>query len=230
MSLILNIETSAKFCSIALGRNGKMIDLIESNEIYMHAQNINIFIQNILQKNNLTINDLDAIAVSEGPGSYTGLRIGISSAKGLAYGLDKPLIFINTLFAMANYVNSFINLDKEDYVIPMIDARRMEVYTAVYNSKIELATPPHALIIDENSFINLSSKGKIYLIGDAVTKTKPTLSKISNAVFIENIYPSAEFMINIANKYFIEKNFVDIAYSEPFYLKEFIATKAKNLL
>ncbi len=223
MSHILHIETSTKNCSVALAHEGQLIDSIDYiEEGYSHAEKLHVFIDQILKKNGLTPTDLSAIAVSKGPGSYTGLRIGVSTAKGLAYGLDIPLIAVSTLEHMAHQIQK-----EKAFIIPVIDARRMEVYSAVFNEEHKKIREIKAEIIDENSFSEYLSKKKVIFLGDAVPKIKEILTH-SNASFIENSYPSAKNMVLLAQKKWENRDFVDTAYFEPFYLKDFIVTRKKN--
>lgn len=221
---ILCLETSTKACSVALGQNGKLLALKEStDEQYSHAENLTLYMEDVCKEANFRLNDVDAIAVSKGPGSFTGLRIGVSAAKGLCYALDKPLIAINSLEAMAagclRLPSSIIHFPS--LFCPMIDARRMEVYCAVYDEKLNAVKETSADVIDERSFSALLEKGKVYFFGDGADKCRSAITH-KNAVFIENISPSAQFMIPIAEKYFTEKRFEDVAYFEPFYLKDFV--------
>jgi len=226
MPLILCLETATKACSVALGQNKNILALKESlDEKYSHAENLTLYIEEVCKQANVRLQDVDAIAVSKGPGSFTGLRIGVSTAKGLCYALGKPLIAINTLEAIALQVKEQkLNVKSQMYFIPMIDARRMEVYCAVYDEDMNEIKKTSAEIIDENSFSDLLQKNKTYFFGDGSAKCR---SKIShpNAIFIDDINPSAKFMIPLAEKYFSEKTFEDVAYFEPFYLKDFVDTK-----
>jgi tRNA threonylcarbamoyladenosine biosynthesis protein TsaB len=235
MSLILCLETATKACSVSLGQQGKLLALKESlDEQYSHAENLTLYIEEVFKQATIRLQDVDAVAVSKGPGSFTGLRIGISTAKGLCYALDKPLIAINTLEAMAVQVHKSQvtrpnglsgRASHKGLFMPMIDARRMEVYYAVYDEQLNEIKKTSAEIIDENSFSDLLSKNKIYFFGDGAAKCR---SKIShpNAIFTDGINPSAKFMLPLAEKYFSEKKFEDVAYFEPFYLKDFVGTKS----
>jgi len=223
MSYILNIETATKNCSVSLSKEGKVVETIDyMEEGYSHAEKLHVFINEILQKNSLTPSDLSAIAVSKGPGSYTGLRIGVSSAKGLAYGLNIPLIAISTLEHMAHQIQ-----DKKAYIIPLIDARRMEVYSAVFDGKHKEIREVRAEIIDENSFSDYLSQKPVYFLGDAVKKVKKVITH-QNAIFRDESFPSAKEMASLSYLKFKQKDFVDTAYFEPFYLKDFIATRKKT--
>ena len=232
MALILNIETSTEVCSVALSKDSKIIALKETNEQKSHASLLTVFIQEILSEQKIKVVDLDAIAISKGPGSYTGLRIGVSTAKGLCYGADIPLISVGTLQAMSyGFVNSKTDLSSETNALfcPMIDARRMEVYTALYNYKNEIIADVYAKIIDEKSFDEELKKNEIYFFGDGANKCS-TIITDKNCNFITDFLPSAKYLVNIAEQKFRDKDFEDIAYFEPFYLKNFIATTPKKLL
>ena len=223
MTYILNIETATHICSVALSNKGETIDIEESLEDKTHAELLTVFIGKILERNKLTTKDLSAVAVSEGPGSYTGLRIGLSVAKGLCYGLKIPLIFIPTLEAMANGANKSID---DDYLLcPMIDARRMEVYTALYNSKLEKEVDIHAKIINSDSYKNELEKHRIIFFGTGSDKCKDDISS-SSAIFLENSFISSQYMSDLSYRKFLAEEFEDVAYCEPFYLKEFQAIKS----
>ena len=215
---ILNIETATKNCSVSISKNGKIIACKQlAEEGYSHAEKLHVFIEEILQENNLTVKDINAIAVSQGPGSYTGLRIGVSSAKGLSYSLDIPLISVDTLESLANQIEAV-----EGLIIPMIDARRMEVFCAVFDGNKNKIQPTEAKILDENSFSELTEK--VYFIGDSNEKAKEILTK-PNFVFLDNfVYPSANEMGKLSFEKYQNKNFEDVAYFEPFYLKDFMIT------
>ena len=219
LAYIINIETATTNCSVSLAKDGKTILLREiANQGYSHAEKLHVFIEEIIVESNIEIEDLNAIAVSAGPGSYTGLRIGTSAAKGLSFALDIPLIAIDTLTSLANKV-SF----SDGFIIPMIDARRMEVYSAIFNSNKEMVRKVEAQIISENSFDTITEK--IYFIGDSTEKAKSVLTK-SNFVFLDEIkFPSANEMSMLSYNKFLENNFEDIAYFEPHYLKEFMFAK-----
>ncbi len=226
---ILCLETSTKSCSVALGQNGKLIALKESIDAkHSHAENLTRYIEEVCRQARIHLKDIDAVAVSKGPGSFTGLRIGVSTAKGLCYALDKPLIGISSLEAMAAGQVSSLKSQVSSLFCPMIDARRMEVYCALYDENIKEICPASAEIVDEN-FISkvLSNKSHIshftsplYFFGDGAEKCKSQI-KSTNAIFIDGINPSARFMIPLAEKYFDEKKFENLAYFEPFYLKDF---------
>ncbi|HET6227615.1 MAG TPA: tRNA (adenosine(37)-N6)-threonylcarbamoyltransferase complex dimerization subunit type 1 TsaB [Bacteroidia bacterium] len=227
MGLILNLETATTVCSVALAKDGQLIAAEEVNGDYTHAENLNVFIEQVLQKAKLSLTAVDAIAISKGPGSYTGLRIGVSTAKGLCYALDKPLIAINTLEHSA-YACAQLHGDKDALFCPMIDARRMEVYCALFDKKHNLIAPTAAVIIDEHSFEAELQKQKVYFFGDGAEKCKDVLSAHANAVFIEQFFPSAKNMVTLSENAFNNKQFVDVAYFEPLYLKDFVAGKKKS--
>jgi tRNA threonylcarbamoyladenosine biosynthesis protein TsaB len=224
LALILNIETSTRNCSVSLSNNEDILALKEFNDgNYSHSEKLHTFIIDVLKLGKKSFKDIDAIAVSKGPGSYTGLRIGVSAAKGLCYSLDKPLIAVSTLASLSNQ----IAVDNEAVIIPLLDARRMEVYSAVFDSNHTEIREVKAEIIDINSFKNYLDKKKIYFLGDGVEKCK-TLLNHENALFLDNYFPSAKEMPIISNSRFLKKQFEDVAYFEPFYLKDFIATSPKN--
>ena len=226
MGLILNIETATTVCSVSLAKEGELISFKEYNGEYSHAENLTLFIENILQQAQVSLSDINAVSVSKGPGSYTGLRIGVSTAKGLCYALNKPLIAIDTLKHLSLSVsNSKLQVSGSVLFCPMIDARRMEVYCAVYDTKNNCIKATSAEIIDENSFSDLLKDNVIYFFGDGAAKCKNILSQNKNAVFIDNIFPTAKEMITLSEQAFNNERFEDIAYFEPFYLKDFVAGK-----
>ena len=230
MSLILNLETSTHICSVSLSEGDKIIAWKEDSEGRNHATLLSVFIEDLLKENGLNPEDLDAIAVSKGPGSYTGLRIGVSTAKGMAYALSKPLISVNTLKMMAvGYLQIHEELKSQNKVllIPMIDARRMEVYSAIYNPSLDTIRTIEADIIDENSFKNYTDKYQIIIFGDGAEKCSAVLNHPK--INIDKEYNlSSKFMAEISNKKYEQKLFEDVAYFEPFYLKDFVATIPKK--
>jgi tRNA threonylcarbamoyladenosine biosynthesis protein TsaB len=221
MSYILNIETATKNCSVAIAKDGVTLLCKEvAEQGYSHAEKLHVFIEETLKEAQLSFTDLDAIAVSQGPGSYTGLRIGVSAAKGLCFALDIPLIAIDTLAVLA----SQISVDK-GLIIPMIDARRMEVYSAVFNSNHEKIREVQAEIITEDSFANYTET--IHFVGDCAQKCKPVLTR-PNFIFDEQIiYPSAKKMGALSFDKYKKNDTVDVAYFEPYYLKDFMITSKK---
>jgi tRNA threonylcarbamoyladenosine biosynthesis protein TsaB len=233
MPLLLCLETSTRSCSVALGQNGKVLALKESTEEqYSHAENLTVFIQDVCTQAKIKLQEVDAIAVSQGPGSFTGLRIGVSTAKGLCYALNKPLIAINSLQAMAigclnqqSDPDSYRAGKEKPLLCPMIDAKRMEVYCAVYDGQMNEIKKTAAEIIEGGSFADFLKNQKMVFFGDGAEKCKTTLTH-PNATFIPGIHPSAQFMIPLAEKCFSEKRFEDVAYFEPFYLKDFIGVKS----
>ncbi|SNR17517.1 tRNA (adenosine(37)-N6)-threonylcarbamoyltransferase complex dimerization subunit type 1 TsaB [Tenacibaculum jejuense] len=223
MALILNIETSTKNCSVCIANQGKVIYHKELHDInYSHAEKLHPFILDVVEKSGVSINDLDAVAVSKGPGSYTGLRIGVSAAKGLCFALNKPLISIGTLNALAHS----IDVKEDAHIIPMLDARRMEVYSAVYTNENLEIREVKAEIIDENSFEEYTDK-KVYLIGDGSEKCKEVL-KHANFIFIEDKHPSSIQMAELSYIKYKKNDIEDVAYFEPFYLKDFMVTPQKK--
>ncbi len=219
MATILCIETATTNCSVALSVNGSVISLKEDyNNSYSHAERLHVYMGELLLKNNISKSQLDAIAVSKGPGSYTGLRIGVSAAKGLCFALEIPLISIPTLDSLAYQVK-----EKEGFIVSMLDARRMEVYSAVYSAENKKQLrETKAEILDENSFSDYLEKGTVYFIGDGVEKFK-TICNHKNAIFIEGKLPSANNMGLLANDKHKKSDIEDVAYFEPYYLKDFIA-------
>lgn len=225
MALILNIDTSTSVCSVALAKDSGIIAIKENNEGLNHSVLLGSYIDNILRENGMDVHQLDAIAVSMGPGSYTGLRIGISMAKGLCFGAGIPLIAVPTLQALAGSVSSIIQEDA--WYCPMIDARRMEVYTAFFDRNNRTMIDTKAEIIDENSFATILSEHKVYFFGNGSCKIKNILTT-PNAHYIEKAETSAAHLVPLAEILFKQKQFVDTAYFEPFYLKDFVATTPKN--
>jgi len=223
LAFILNIETATTNCSVSLSKEGKTIVLKEDNDkSYSHAERLHVYIDEVLKEANINSNKLDAISVSKGPGSYTGLRIGVSAAKGLCFALDKPLISIPTLDALAHQVKM-----DDGIIVSMLDARRMEVYSAIYDSNYNEIRETQAQILDETSFNDYLEKGKVYFIGNGVEKTK-TLINHTNAIFIEDKLPSANDMSLLADTKYKKNDTEDVAYFEPYYLKDFVALKKKS--
>lgn len=218
MSYILNIETATKNCSVTISKEGKTIICREiAEQGYSHAEKLHVFINELINETEISFSDLTAIAVSQGPGSYTGLRIGVSAAKGLCYALEIPLISVDTLASLANKVQH-----QDGLIIPMIDARRMEVYSAVFNSKKEKIREIKAEILSEDSFFEVSEK--VYFIGDSNEKAKTILKK-KNFFFLDDlVFPSANEMASISFNKFQNNDFEDVAYFEPYYLKDFMST------
>lgn len=231
MANILNIDTSSSICSVALSIDGEIAMGLESSTKMDHSRSLAPFVEKCVSYLREKEMKLDAICVISGPGSYTGLRIGLSMAKGLCYGLNIPLITISALEVMAvRAIFSYPDFMGEEVIVPMMDARRMEVYTAAFNPSLERIIPETAMILDENSLselINLNRK--ILLIGDGTEKFKP-LYQADNVVWLGGGMPHAKYMTTLAEKYYREKKFSDVAYSTPEYLKDFQATKPKSPL
>ena len=229
MALILNIESATTMCSVALGKDGVCFDLEEVNDGYSHAEKLAVFADELLKRNNLSTSDLDAIAVSKGPGSYTGLRIGVSLAKGLCFGAGKPLIAIDTLQEMCfNPIvqEATVSMDNPR-LCPMLDARRMEVYTALFDQNNDPITDVSPMILDETSFTEELQNQSIVFFGNGSVKFE-SLCLDENSRFLNDIWPSASQMTLLSEKVYLEENFEDVAYFEPFYLKEFRATTPKK--
>jgi tRNA threonylcarbamoyladenosine biosynthesis protein TsaB len=226
MALILSIETSASICSTALHSDGQLIDTIEASEPQTHAAKLAVSIEELLKRNSLPINKVEAVAVSSGPGSYTGLRIGTSVAKGICMGLNIPLIDIPTLFFLADHVSHTYNSGA--FFCPMIDARRMEVYAQVFDSKLNEVTKTEALVIDENSFRELLDRQPVLFFGDGAEKCKDVI-RHKHALFVDGIFPKAAWMGSVAEQKFKNRQFADLTEFTPFYLKEFVAKKAQPI-
>jgi len=232
MALILHIETATDVCSVAIANESGLIDLCETAEGRSHASILTVFVEELLQKNKIRVSDLHAIAVSMGPGSYTGLRIGVSVAKGLCYGADIPMIALPTLQSM---VLGFFRQHKEKtfatsddtWYCPMVDARRLEVYTAFFNNQGMFTSEISAQIINEHSFEEILSKHMVYFFGNGSDKCSSIITH-PNARFIAGLNPSAQDMVALSQELYLKQEFKDIAYFEPFYLKDFVATTPKN--
>ncbi len=222
MKYILNIETSTTNCSVALAKDGETVCVNEDNSLkYSHAERLHVYIDEVLKKTNIQKSEIAAVAVSKGPGSYTGLRIGVSAAKGLCFALDIPLISVPTLEALA-----YKQQIKNGCIVAMLDARRMEVYASTFDSEYNCIEPTNAKILDVNSYNNILQNQTVYFVGTGVEKTK-TLIQHPNAYFDSQL-PSAEQMCRLSFNKFKAKNFEDLAYFEPFYLKDFIAIPSKK--
>ncbi|MDG1660181.1 MAG: tRNA (adenosine(37)-N6)-threonylcarbamoyltransferase complex dimerization subunit type 1 TsaB [Winogradskyella sp.] len=223
MALILNIETSSTNCSVSLSKDEEILVLKEDNNAgYSHAEKLHLFIMEAIEISGISKNNLDAIAISKGPGSFTGLRIGVSTVKGICFALDKPLISISTLEALAHQIKT-----NKGLIIPMLDARRMEVYSAIFDWEYNPNREIQAQVLDETSFKSELENGKVYFIGNGVEKTKTIISHY-NAVFTEGKLPSASTMGKLANMKYKKSDFEDVAYFEPYYLKDFVALKTKK--
>ncbi|KAB1069857.1 tRNA (adenosine(37)-N6)-threonylcarbamoyltransferase complex dimerization subunit type 1 TsaB [Tamlana haliotis] len=216
------METATTNCSVSLSKNGETIVLKEDNDKnYSHAERLHLYIDAVLKEGQITSSDLSAVAVSKGPGSYTGLRIGVSAAKGLCFALNKPLIAVPTLESLAHQVTA-----ESGVIVAMLDARRMEVYSAIYDIDYNEIRETQAEILDESSFANYLEEGLVYFVGNGVAKTK-TLISHPNARFIDEKLPSAKEMGVIAKNKYKKSDTEDVAYFEPYYLKDFVALKPK---
>jgi len=232
MALILIIETSTEVCSVSLVKDGLSVDLIESGEGQNHARLVTVFAQELMQRNNVQSTYLSAVAVSKGPGSYTGLRIGVSTAKGICYASQIPLIAVGTLEAMAKHVSinsQILGLpsDKPLLLCPMIDARRMEVYSMLLDTEGKTIHPISAQVIDENYLSNELASHYVVFFGNGAAKCQPVI-KSANAVFLPKIKASARYMTELVWEAYNNKYFEDLAYFEPFYLKDFVVTTSKK--
>ena len=224
MERLILIETSTALCSVALAEDGAITAYRESSAPKAHASLTAVFIQEVLDERGIRLDDCDAVCVSMGPGSYTGLRVGVSTAKGLCFGAGKPLIAVGTLDTLVAQAEKD---DNPEFIVPMIDARRMEVYTAIFKDNVQ-TTDTAPMIIDENSFSDLLEQGTVLFIGDGAGKCSDVI-RHPNARFCQ-CNPKASAMLRPAMKAYKEKRFEDVAYFEPFYLKEFVATVSKKKL
>lgn len=231
---ILQIETATQVCSVAISRNGKLLAQVGADEPNLHASHLTQFIEQVLAEATLTLNDLNAVAVSMGPGSYTGLRIGVSTAKGLCYALDLPLIAINTLEAMVHgyrqQEETTVNRTAYDVLVPMIDARRMEVYQAKYDMQLRCVEETGACIIDAQSFsIDAGHTAEGYILFGSGADKLESLFKENPAVrVVTGFGNAASFLSELAYRRFEQQGFEDVVYFEPYYLKDFIATTPKK--
>ncbi len=224
MATILNLETATTNCSVSIGRDGAVVALMEENTPnYSHSEQLHVFIAAVLKKARLDFLDLDAIAVSKGPGSYTGLRIGVSAAKGLCFSLDLPLISIATLKSMAHQITA----SEKTIIIPVLDARRMEVYSCVFNAAHEELRETRAEIIGDDSFKEFLAYDKVHLVGNGAEKCRGVV-KSPKFNFRTEIIPSANEMAKLSYEKFKVGNFEDVAYFEPYYLKDFVLQSKKS--
>ena len=218
--MILCLETATTNCSVALSINGQELALKEDYDVkYSHAERLHRYIEEVLAFAKVKKEQPTAIAVSKGPGSYTGLRIGVSAAKGLCYALDIPLISIPTLDSLSYQVKE---ANTGSYIIPMLDSRRMEVYSAIYYASHKQLRETQAQILESHSFESYLEQGEVYFIGNGVAKFKE-ICQHPNAVFVDDKLPSAKELCSLSYKKFTESDFEDVAYFEPYYLKDFIA-------
>jgi tRNA threonylcarbamoyladenosine biosynthesis protein TsaB len=233
LAVILNIETATQLCSVAIAEDGRLLKVKETLEDRSHAKLLSVYIANILKEEGLKFNDIDAVAVGKGPGSYTGLRIGISTAKGLCYGSGKPLIAEGTLDIICRQFMSLpgkTDLNSTDALLcPMIDARRMEVYYAIFDSRGNRLTDVAAKVIEEGTFTPLLEKNKVIFMGSGMAKCRDIISH-GNASFQDNMHPSAGSLAYLSWESFKAARFEDTAYFEPFYLKDFVTTIPKRKL
>ncbi len=224
MAIILHLETATTNCSVSISRDDEIIVLKENNAAsYSHSEQLHVFIKEALKEASLSFSDLDAVAISKGPGSYTGLRIGVSAAKGICFSLDIPLISIPTLQSMANQVD----LKPGELVIPVLDARRMEVYSCVYDNNYQKIRETRAEVINEESFVEYLGENKVYVMGSGAEKCRGVLQH-PNFIFNESVVPSAKDMVSIAFEKYESKQFEDVAYFEPYYLKDFVLQQKKK--
>ena len=228
---ILHIESSTLTCSVAVSHNGQIVAVKESHDqSYAHSEKLVVYIDEAIKLADIKPTDLDAVCVSKGPGSYTGLRIGVSAAKGLCYGLGIPLLSVGSLESMANLAQSSFKNELTDFAFlyPMIDARRMEVYTQPFDAHLNALQPVSAEIIDEQSFAVALEKGKVIFFGDGAAKCQEIIQH-PNAVFLTDFKTSASGMMALAEAKFATDQLEDVAYFEPYYLKDFVAGKPKKM-
>lgn len=225
MALILNIETTAGICSVNIARHGDLIDWTENREHNSHARVLVPLIDSLLKRNDVRLHELDAVAVSAGPGSYTGLRIGTSVAKGICYAINKPLIAVSTLKALAEGIKSSIET-ADTLLMPVIDAGRQEIYTALYSTAGEEIWPPAPVIVDMQLKEKISVFENIVIGGNAVLKCEEVLEQ-KNVKFIQNVFFDSRYMIKLADESAMQRHFENTAYFEPHYLKAFHSTKPR---
>ncbi len=235
MPLLLHIETTTRACSTGLSKDGSMLALRESiDKDYAHSNLLTVFVEELFKETDTKPAQLNAVSVSSGPGSYTGLRIGVSAAKGFCYALDIPLIAVSTLKALSVVAKDYLLANKdllspsclEIYYCPMLDARRMEVYYSLFDNNLKQLKETVAAIIDEHSFEKELEDQKIFFFGDGAEKCRTVINS-QNALFVNDIWPSAKGMVSEAEQKWQRKDFVDLAYFEPFYLKNFVAGKSR---
>lgn len=239
MGLILSIETATSVCSVAIGRDGELLALKEINEGFSHAEKLTRLIEHVCLEASVVLKDLDAVAVSSGPGSYTGLRIGVSTAKGLCYALDIPLISVPTLYGIAFGLqkkllkeNDSLLSEKESegkvFLIPMIDARRMEVYAALYDVHLNNVAETQAVIINGDSFSEYRNQGNVFLGGDGAAKLQEMYKDSQNVYIHGDVLPSAAFLVSEAERKYLKGEVENTSVFEPFYLKDYIPGKSKG--
>lgn len=224
MALILNLETATTNCSVSIAKDGDVVAIKEHNTPnFSHSEQLHVFVEEVLREASLDKNDLDAVAVSKGPGSYTGLRIGVSAAKGLCYALDLPLISVPTLRSMAEQAKA----SEFDFIVPLLDARRMEVYSTVFDRDLKEVRGTKAEIIDGESFQEYASKGKVLLLGSGAEKCMGVIEH-ENVTYNTVVVPSAREMGILSFRKYQDKDFEDVAYFEPYYLKDFMMQRKKS--
>jgi tRNA threonylcarbamoyladenosine biosynthesis protein TsaB len=226
MPIILSLDTSSTACSVALHVDGRLLAVSDIHKEHSHGGRLALLIKQVLENADVSFQQISCIGLSSGPGSYTGLRIGTSTAKGLCYALNVPLVAVDSLTVMAHHVVK----EKRDEIFycPMLDARRMEVYCAVYNSSLTVLEPIQAKVIDENSFADVLEKGRIVFFGNGAGKCREAI-RHSNATFLENINPSAVELGELACEKFNSAKIEDLVHFEPLYLKEFLIKKSSKL-
>lgn len=225
--LLISIDTSTKGCSVALHQNGEVLVSYDLHTQQSSSALLTTLIQNAADHAGFALNEVDGFAVAKGPGSYTGLRVGVSTAKGLCYALDKPLLAINTLEAMTLQIAGFY--DATTLLCPMLDARRMEVYSAIYDTSLTLRQPTQAIVVDENSFADLLSQQSVVFFGDGAAKCKPLLKNKDNAIFCKSsVIPSAKTIGDLASIAYSKGEFENVSTFEPYYLKDFMGTQPKK--
>lgn len=223
---ILQIDTATEVCSVSLSLDGQVIHTIEAAEPNLHASKLTVFIDELLTKANIAYQDLSAVAVSKGPGSYTGLRIGVSTAKGLCYALDIPLLAVNTLVSMYKGYALSHTLSDHTLYVPMLDARRMEVYMMIFDNRGDLLQGTEAVIIDSETFQAYEGKNFV-LFGSGAAKLKDLYNNLSTVHIASDYQHSSAYLASTAFEMYQNKNFEDLIYFEPYYLKEFVATTPK---
>ncbi|HQI46189.1 MAG TPA: tRNA (adenosine(37)-N6)-threonylcarbamoyltransferase complex dimerization subunit type 1 TsaB [Bacteroidales bacterium] len=230
MPYILYLETATHVCSVAIAKNDRLIAIKETSIENSHSSLITVFVEEVIQEAKIQFTDLNAVCVSMGPGSYTGLRIGVSSAKGFCYALNIPLIAVNTLQSMANsYIQkNLAEITEATLLCPMIDARRMEVYSAIFNKDLDFIRITKADIVEENSYQEYLNNNSLIFFGNGAEKCESLLSKNPHTIFDKDFVPSAKGMISLALEKYKKQEFENLAYFEPYYLKDFIATTPKK--
>lgn len=225
--MILCLETATPTCSVAITDGVATLAHRECNGQNAHSEKITIFIKEVMDEVGIGYDKLDAVAVSKGPGSYTGLRIGVSTAKGVCYAAGLPLMAVDTLQAMAYGMRQRLGdqVQPGDLFVPMIDARRMEVYCAVFDAEMNRVKDTEALVVDEHSFDDIVSEHRLWLFGDGAPKLHALFDLVKSINIVDDFAPSTSYMASLANQALKAKDFVDVAYFEPFYLKDFVAGK-----